>query len=123
MTSRDCDFLTSTVMSSSSSLVEATSIVAMPASPPPPKKKQKKSTAPAKKPAAKSRKKLGKLAKLVKMPIDILYEVSFALFWRDMPHDNFLQIFEQLEPADLLQVSRTSKETRHLLMRRSSIGV
>ncbi|KAG6813335.1 hypothetical protein H0H92_011883 [Tricholoma furcatifolium] len=50
--------------------------------------------------------KRGKLEQMAELPLDVLFE-----------------IFGQLEPIDILNLSRTSKSLRNILMSRSSIGV
>lgn len=86
----------------------------------PPKKRQKITTPD--KPKAKPRGKHGALEMLTDMPIDILFEVSTT----DLPAAKInqdLQIFSHLLPLDLLNLARTTKALRGLLMQRAATGV
>lgn len=67
---------------------------------------------------------VGKLADLINLPLDLLFEVShFRLYVVGESYQQGCQIFGTLSPFDLLRVSRTSKEFRRLLMHKSAISV
>jgi len=66
----------------------------------------------------------GKLAGLMNLPLDVLFEVcpfymSSWSFWCL----TMLQIFGHLNPFDLIRLARTTKQFRRVLMHRSSISV
>jgi hypothetical protein len=65
----------------------------------------------------------GKLAAIMNLPLDVLFEVRpFYLSW-SFRHPNVFQIFGHLNPLDLLRLARTTKQFRRVLMHRSSISV
>ena len=72
---------------------------------------------------ARPKRKHGKLAVLMDLPIDVLYEAC-----RSPPPTPFrltflVQIFGHLRPFDLLRIARATKEFRRLLMKKSSRSV
>jgi hypothetical protein len=74
-------------------------------------------------PAKTSRGRVGKLAQLPHMPLDILFDVCNM----SLPHVMrtltclLIKIFSMLPPLDLLRLTRTNKTLRGLLMSRSSL--
>jgi hypothetical protein len=65
----------------------------------------------------------GKLADIMNLPLDVLFEVRpFHLSW-SFRRPNVFQIFGHLNPLDLLRLARTTKQFRRVLMHRSSISV
>lgn len=65
------------------------------------------------------------LSKLPEMPLDILIEVCMAFTRVDciLYVDAIPQIFGHLDPRDVLQLARTTKPLRNMLMHRSATSV
>jgi hypothetical protein len=70
------------------------------------------------------RRKSGKLAEILNMPFDVLFEVRITVTRPRMtPLTGLLQIFAHLAPYDLLKLARTTKAFRHLLLNKTFISV
>lgn len=68
---------------------------------------------------------VGKLAGILKMPLDVFYEVCSAPPVR--PPESTLnlcyaQIVSYMHPSDLLRISRVSKHFRSMLMTKNAVG-
>ncbi|KAG6873374.1 hypothetical protein C0995_016483 [Termitomyces sp. Mi166 len=66
--------------------------------------------------------KRGRLEEISQLPLDILFEVTQLTdsLYRRESDSLALQIFLQLDPIDILNLSRVSKPLRNILMRRSA---
>ena len=86
-----------------------------------PKRKKKK---PGKKPA--NDRNVGKLAGILKMPLDVFYEVCglrpsvHRLAW--ILTRWHMQIVSYMHPSDLLRISRVSKHFRSMLMTKNAVS-
>jgi hypothetical protein len=78
---------------------------------------------PVRKQPTKVIKRKGKLAVLLNMPLDILFEVNNYRKPYDYHSHTIPQIFGHLFPMDILNLARTTKEFRHVLMHRSSRSI
>ncbi len=70
------------------------------------------------------RRKSGKLAEILNMPLDVLFEVRIPVSQpRVIPLTDLFQIFAHLAPYDLLKLARTTKAFRRLLLNKAFITV
>lgn len=69
---------------------------------------------------------VGKLAGIMKVPLDIFYEVrrtpSFRRLGRTLCRLCYMQIVSYMHPSDLLHISRVSKHFGSMLMTRNAVS-
>jgi hypothetical protein len=65
----------------------------------------------------------GRLAELLNMPIDVLFEVRKCYYTLNCHLLEKSQIFGHLHPLDVLNLARVTKDFRRILMHRSSSSV
>ena len=73
-------------------------------------------------PSLRGRRKLGLLAGLPNLPLDILFEVNLIFFFATIISST-CQILGHLDPYDVLKLARTTKDFRSLLLDRSSSSI
>ena len=67
--------------------------------------------------------KKGSLEKMKEIPLDVLFEVSKLLHPFIGLLDRISQIFSKLQPSDLLNLARSTKRLRTILMRKNTITI